>query len=268
MRPGEDPASPSRTSRRSFAPWLAGAGATAVVLGVVRQDRLFAVALVAGIISLVVSHRRSARAQERRAVLWALHAPEGLMDGQMTELAISVQLAVIAAGDVRLLEGAASHLSGTVDDPWRRSLARERVDAAIQLTAATPAPPPGKRAARVATLALLGIVGFAALTQGQLSSLATSFAVAALASMLTRRDQRRLTLELVREKATTPVPGVPVTIPEAEIIDVLTAVAGWRSRILRRASVVASRSASPQRQRARRRLAAADQRLSSSSDAT
>lgn len=234
--------------------------ATAVACAGAPQNRLLTVALTSGVISLVVSHRRGGRSQERRAVLWAMHAPDGLMDGQLTESAISAQLAVIAAGDVALLEGASNHLLCTDQDAWRRSLSRERLDAAAQLASITVGRA-SLRAADAASIAGVGILSYVTLAQGHAISVIMSLAVAGFADVLTRRDESRLILRLLCEKAATPVPGMPVTIPEAEIIEVLAAVAGWRSRILRRASLVVSMSVSPQGLRAQRRLATAAQRV-------
>lgn len=91
---------------------------------------LLMVAGVAATASFVTSCWRRDRAEVRRVALWALHAPQGLMDDQDVESCLSAQLAVLAAGDVTLLSHAAVQVGVAERDVWAVALAEERLAAA------------------------------------------------------------------------------------------------------------------------------------------
>ena len=82
----------------------------------------------------LVRHRILARRQlPARLAAWAVHAPRGLSPPVALEHVIAVDLAAVSQGQVDCIHRAQSVVAGSIDDPWRRALANERLARAHDL---------------------------------------------------------------------------------------------------------------------------------------
>ena len=66
---------------------------------------------------------------------WALHVPSGPTEAAALERVIAADLAATAGGDVRPFRSARAVVRQSVEDPWRRELALERLARAETTTA-------------------------------------------------------------------------------------------------------------------------------------
>jgi hypothetical protein len=86
--------------------------------------------------AVVVRHRiLTLRQLPARVAAWALHAPRGLSPPVALEQAIAVDLAAVSQGQLDCLDRAQGVVAESVDDPWRRELAAERLARAHDLIA-------------------------------------------------------------------------------------------------------------------------------------
>ena len=103
-----------------------------------------------------------------RLAAWALHAPRGLSPPPALEHAITVDLAAVSQGHLDSLDRAQAVVANSVDDPWRRALAAERLAGARHVIAGdglvgikrrqdTPAARVRPSAGAVALMALLAV---------------------------------------------------------------------------------------------------------------
>ncbi len=94
---------------------------------------------VLGLVSagaVLLRHRVLTRRQlPARLAAWALHAPRGLSPPVALEHAIAVDLAAVSQGQLDCLDRAQCVVADSVDDPWRRALAAERLTRAHDLVA-------------------------------------------------------------------------------------------------------------------------------------
>lgn len=84
---------------------------------------------------LVRHHLLTRRQLPARVAAWALHAPRGLSPPGALEHAIAVDLAAVSRGHLACFDLAQAVVAESVDDPWRRALAGERLARAHDLVA-------------------------------------------------------------------------------------------------------------------------------------
>lgn len=115
-------------------------------VGVVVYAVVMAVAWVFGLWLFVLGLASAGAVQVRHRILilrqlptrvaaWAVHAPRGLSPPVALEHAIAVDLAAVSQGQLDCLDRAQAVVAASVDDPWRRALAAERLARAHDLIA-------------------------------------------------------------------------------------------------------------------------------------
>lgn len=110
---------------------------------------LVVIAMPVAAITLAVHERLADRSDARRAAALALTAPTGATDAAALERIVAADLAAASLADAAVIDGAVTLAEHTIEDPWRRSLACERLLTAKQMIWDTGLPAEPRAATRL-----------------------------------------------------------------------------------------------------------------------
>ena len=202
-----------------------------------------------------------------RLLAWALHAPHGPSPPVAIEHAIAVDLAVISEGHLDRLDRAQVVLRESVDDPWRRALADERLTMAKNLVESgrlvgvkphheTSADRFRRSGAAVIMIVLLALGN---LTQSRwwLLPLAVVHALLTLECVHLYECRHGIPKLLASSSLQDPIDG-PFVMPEHEVARSLVVLAGNDQRTIRRALSLLQHGEAPEHPQARCRLVHAE----------
>ena len=193
----------------------------------------------AGAMTLVLLEWLDARSSAHRAATLALRVPDTASDPTGYEHIVAADLAAVAVADLAVLAAARRHAERSINDPWLRALAGERLEVAEQLVSSgqlARAPVPKWL---VAGGIVGGGIGFTALcalahaiTGNPAFVVALTTALGATTTVSSERlRRRRLPGVLCEAAATPPVPGLFV-MPEPAVVQALAILADGRPGVL------------------------------------
>jgi len=223
---------------------------------------LVVIAMPAAAITLSVHERLADRSDARRAAALALTAPSGVADAAALERIVAADLAAASLGDAEIIHRAVTLAERTIEDPWRRALACERLLAARQMVLETSfaAEAPAATILRcwwlraTAGLVVIGTVAAAVLTGNRLllAPLAIAFAILALTFGEVRRSDQLREL-LVRQATTEPAAG-RIVVPDHAVTSAVHGLSEARPRVRRIACELVTTWPGPERAVALQRL--------------
>ena len=205
---------------------------------------LIVCAMAATAAGLVTAERIGERLAAGRVAVWALHVPHGPADRSAMEHLLAADLAAVAGGCRRLLHDSAAYTEASIEDPWVRALATERLRRAEALAAGQSMRHSSlgvdlvsSRTAQVsALLATPGTAMVAAATQHPVTLLAVAVCIAALGIGHGEARRRLGARDVLQDLSRIdPSPGAFV-IPDWALVAALRSLAGSRRRVLERAA--------------------------------
>lgn len=242
---------------------LAAVVAAAVAFAVSWHLGVFLVIAVlpAAALTMLAHDRVVDRCDGGRAAALAIAAPEGIAEPAAIERIIAADLSATALGDEGILDGAINRASRTIDDPWQRALALERLEAAktflaeVNLVRGGTFPILGSRTAHIVAGSCTALAVTGALITGQEWLLAPHVLAFAALGMTHAQLRRSHHLQvLLVSQATAPPANAAVVIREAAVTSAIGDLTAGRPRVRRCARALITRWPGPERERANRRL--------------
>ena len=227
------------------------------------RHELFLIVIVmpAAAVTLSVHARNIDRSHARRAAALALVAPTGVSDPAALERLVAADLAAASLGDSEIIEGALALAEETIDDPWQRALACERLGAATYMLTGTPFTGgttgaawrrPWVRVSGVMVVAGLLVAIAATEHKALLVPLALAFGTLTFALSETRRAEGLRSL-LVRQTSMDPANG-QVVVPDEAVRAAIRSLVSNNPRVRAAASSIVEAWPGPEHVVARCRL--------------
>lgn len=224
---------------------------------------LIVIGMPAAAATLSVHARNIDRSHARRAAALALVAPTGVSDPAALERLVAADLAAASLGDPEIIKGARALAEETIDDPWQRALACERLEAATYMLTGTPFTGgttgaawrrPWVRVSGVMVVAGLLVAIGATGHEALLVPLALAFGTLTVVLSETRRAEGLRSL-LVRQTSMDPANG-QVVVPDEAIRAAIRSLVSNNPRVRAAASSIVEAWPGPERVVARCRLGA------------
>lgn len=249
-----------RTTLRRSAVTLAVAGAW--VGAWAAELFLITAVLPAAGLTLVMDARARDLLRGRRAAALAATAAVGNVDPTSLERMTAAVLAATSMGDTHLIASTTEAAKGTVEDPWRRELALERLELARRFV--TPrsflcgTDRGGSRWTLPSSLgAVVTFTAAVALTGHRLAVTALAVAVSTSTVALARRRRLAQLAPVLVDAATADPRQRPVNVSEAAVVDAIRSILTGNPRSWAKAMAMVDRCPGAQQEAAKRRLRAA-----------